>query len=335
MSELITARDLEVTFPGRHGRPDAKGIDGVDIDIAPGEILALVGESGCGKTTLARTMLGLELPSGGSVEYDGMELSPDRGFLLAYRRRVQLILQDPTGALNPRQSVYESVAEGIRIHKMVRAHQKVGHKVTEADLVATALAQAGLRPPERFFLNYPHELSGGQRQRVVIAGALAVEPQVLIADEPVSSLDASIRGEILALLLKLREELGLSVLVVTHDLGLAWNIADRIAVMYLGRIVEVGTTEEVLSAPKHPYTRALLSVVPEIEQIEAIVLEGETPDPSRVPTGCRFHPRCPALANGEAAEAGIDEHCTRTRLPVLEAEGEHRAACWLHQTPES
>jgi oligopeptide/dipeptide ABC transporter ATP-binding protein len=335
MSELITARDLEVTFPGRHGRPDAKGIDGVDIDIAPGEILALVGESGCGKTTLARTMLGLELPSGGSVEYDGMELSPDRGFLLAYRRRVQLILQDPTGALNPRQSVYESVAEGIRIHKMVRAHQKVGHKVTEADLVATALAQAGLRPPERFFLNYPHELSGGQRQRVVIAGALAVEPQVLIADEPVSSLDASIRGEILALLLKLREELGLSVLVVTHDLGLAWNIADRIAVMYLGRIVEVGTTEEVLSAPKHPYTRALLSVVPEIEQIEAIVLEGETPDPSRVPTGCRFHPRCPALANGEAAEAGIDEHCTRTRLPVLEAEGEHRAACWLHQTPGS
>jgi len=207
--------------------------------------------------------------------------------------------------------------------------------VTEADLVATALAQAGLRPPERFFLNYPHELSGGQRQRVVIAGALAVEPQVLIADEPVSSLDASIRGEILALLLKLREELGLSVLVVTHDLGLAWNIADRIAVMYLGRIVEVGTTEEVLSAPKHPYTRALLSVVPEIEQIEAIVLEGETPDPSRVPTGCRFHPRCPALSNGEAAEAGIDEHCTRTRLPVLEAEGEHRAACWLHQTPES
>ena len=334
MSELITARDLEVTFPGRHGRPDAKGIDGVDIDVAPGEILALVGESGCGKTTLARTMLGLELPSGGSVEYDGMELSPDRGFLLAYRRRVQLILQDPTGALNPRQSVYESVAEGIRIHKMVRAHQKVGHKVTEADLVATALAQAGLRPPERFFLNYPHELSGGQRQRVVIAGALAVEPQVLIADEPVSSLDASIRGEILALLLKLREELGLSVLVVTHDLGLAWNIADRIAVMYLGRIVEVGTTEEVLASPKHPYTRALLSVVPEIEQIEAIVLEGETPDPSRMPTGCRFHPRCPALANGEAAAAGIDEHCTRTRLPVLEAEGEHRAACWLHQTPE-
>ena len=172
--------------------------------------------------------------------------------------------------------------------------------------MSEALSQAGMRPPERFYLNYPHELSGGQRQRVVIAGALALEPDVLIADEPVSILDASIRGEILALLLKLREELGLSVLVVTHDLGLAWNIADRIAVMYLGRIVEVGTTEEVLAAPKHPYTRALLSVVPEIAQLEPIVLEGETPDPTRIPSGCRFHPRCPALLSGEAAAAGVD-----------------------------
>jgi peptide/nickel transport system ATP-binding protein len=330
LTELIAARGLEVTFQGRNGRPDAKGLDGVDLDVAPGEILALVGESGCGKTTLARTMLGLEIPSGGAVEYDGQQITASRKFLLGYRRRVQLILQDPTGALNPRQSVYESVAEGIRIHKMVQVHNKAGEKVTEADLVAKALSQAGMRPPERFFLNYPHELSGGQRQRVVIAGALAVEPQVLIADEPVSSLDASIRGEILALLLKLREDLGLSVLVVTHDLGLAWNIADRIAVMYLGRIVEVGTTEEVLAAPKHPYTRALLSVVPEIGLIEPIVLEGETPDPSRVPPGCRFHPRCPALAHGEAAEAGIEKDCRTKRLPVLTAEGEHRAACWLH-----
>jgi oligopeptide/dipeptide ABC transporter ATP-binding protein len=330
MSELITARDLEVTFPGRHGRPDAKGIDGVDIDIAPGEILALVGESGCGKTTLARTMLGLELPSGGSVEYDGMELSPDRGFLLAYRRRVQLILQDPTGALNPRQSVYESVAEGIRIHKMVRAHQKVGHKVTEADLVATALAQAGLRPPERFFLNYPHELSGGQRQRVVIAGALAVEPQVLIADEPVSSLDASIRGEILALLLRLRETLGLGVLVITHDLGLAWNIADRVAVMYLGRIVETGAVEQVLTEPRHPYTRSLLSVLPEAPG-EPVILTGEPPDPSRVPSGCRFHARCPVLAGGEAERAGVAEACRGRDPGVLDGSGAAQVAChWAH-----
>jgi oligopeptide/dipeptide ABC transporter ATP-binding protein len=329
VSRLLSARGLQVTFTGRHGRPDAKGVDGVDLDVAPGEVLALVGESGCGKTTLARTLLGLERPSSGAVAYDGADLSYGRRYLRSYRRKVQLILQDPSGALNPRQSVYESVAEGIRIHKMVGVHRKTGDRVTETDLVSKALAQAGMRPPQRFFLSYPHELSGGQRQRVVIAGALAVEPSMLIADEPVSSLDASIRGEILALLLKLRDELGLSVLVVTHDLGLAWNIADRIAVMYLGRIVEVGTTEEVLAAPKHPYTRALLSVVPEIAQLEPIVLEGETPDPTRVPAGCRFHPRCPALLSGEAASAGIAAECRTKPLPVLAATGDHRAACWL------
>ena len=161
------------------------------------------------------------------------------------------------------------------------------------------MAEAGLRPPERLFLRYPHELSGGQKQRVLIAGALALRPQMLIADEPVSSLDASIRGEILALLLRLREELGVGVVVVTHDLGLAWNIADRIAVMYLGRVVECGTTEEVLESPRHPYTQALLSVVPEIERLEPVVLTGEIPDPTRIPGGCRFHPRCPALARRE------------------------------------
>jgi oligopeptide/dipeptide ABC transporter ATP-binding protein len=327
--DLLSARELVVTFPGRGGRPDAKGVDGVDLDVASGEILALVGESGCGKTTLARTLLGLERPSGGTVSYDGTPLAYDGRTLRAYRRRVQLILQDPTGALNPRQSVYESVAEGVRIHRLAAAKRARGERVTEADLVSRALSQAGLRPPERFFLNYPHELSGGQRQRVVIAGALALEPDVLIADEPVSSLDASIRGEILALLLKLRDELGLSVLVVTHDLGLAWNIADRIAVMYLGRIVEVGTTEQVLGAAKHPYTRPLLSVVPEIDEIEPIVLRGETPDPTRIPTGCRFHPRCPALLSGEAAAADIENDCRRSPLPVLPATGDHRAACWL------
>jgi peptide/nickel transport system ATP-binding protein len=168
---------------------------------------------------------------------------------------------------------------------------------------------------------------------VVIAGALALEPDVLIADEPVSSLDASIRGEILALLLKLRDDLGLSVLVVTHDLGLAWNIADRIAVMYLGRIVEVGSTEEVLSKPRHPYTQALLSVVPEIEQIEPIVLVGETPDPARIPSGCRFHPRCPALQSGQAKAAGVSDKCTRDDLPIITPESAHQAACWLVGAP--
>jgi len=331
--DLLSARGLAVTFAGRHGRPDAKGVDGVDLDVAAGEIVALVGESGCGKTTLARTLLGLEIPSAGQVSYAGAPLVYSIKAMRDYRRRVQLVLQDPSGSLNPRQSVYESVAEGIRIHKLVERHNRAGDNVTEIDLVSDALSKAGLRPPERFFLSFPHELSGGQRQRVVIAGALALEPDVLVADEPVSSLDASIRGEILALLLKLREDLGLSVLVVTHDLGLAWNIADRIAVMYLGRIVELGTTEEVLEDPKHPYTRSLLSVVPEMEHLEPIVLTGETPDPARIPAGCRFHPRCPVVQSGQAREAGIEEACLGRALPVIEPEARHQAACWLTAVP--
>jgi peptide/nickel transport system ATP-binding protein len=220
--------------------------------------------------------------------------------------------------------VYESVAEGVRLHDVADTDPD-GR--TEAELVAAALSEAGLRPPERLFMRYPHELSGGQRQRVLIAGALALRPSLLIADEPVSSLDASIRGEILALLLQLRDRLGLGVLVVTHDLGLAWNVADRIAVMYLGRVVEQGATEDVLLAPRHPYTRALLSVVPEIERLEPVVLTGEIPDPTRVPSGCRFHPRCPALASGEAEAAGVAEVCRSLPLAVLDADG---AGCACH-----
>ena len=300
---ILSANDLRVVFDGR-----VRAVDGVDLDLDTGQIVALVGESGCGKTTLARTLLGLERPTSGEVTFDGQPLNYSTKALKEYRRQVQLVLQDPLGALNPRHTVYDAVAEGLRIHKIPG---------NEEELVADALSRAGLRPPERFFLRYPHELSGGQRQRVVIAGALVLNPRVLIADEPVSSLDASVRGEILALLLKLREELGLTVLVVTHDLGLAWNIADRVAVMYLGRIVESGPAADVLTDPQHPYTRALLSVVPDVEHTEQIVLTGEPPDPARIPAGCRFHPRCPVVM----------EECRTATLPVLSPGEGHHVAC--------
>ena len=322
---FLEARDLSVEFTTRSGA-SARALDGVHVAVQRGEILAIVGESGSGKTTLARTLIGLQAPTSGEVLLEGAPLTYSMKALRALRRRVQMVLQDAAGSLNPRQTVYESVAEGIRLHGLTG---RSGEQRSEAELVAAALAEAGLRPPERLFLRYPHELSGGQKQRVLIAGALALRPELILADEPVSSLDASIRGEILALLLKLREDLGMGVVVVTHDLGLAWNIADRIAVMYLGRVVECGTTEEVLGKPRHPYTKALLSVVPEIDYLEPVVLTGEIPDPSNIPAGCRFHPRCPQLANGEAEAAGVAEHCRTAPLEILPAGGDHRVACHL------
>ena len=230
---------------------------------------------------------------------------PDRG-LRGLRRRVQMVLQDAAGSLNPRQTVYESVAEGIRLHRPGRPDPK-GR--SEADLVAAALAEAGLRPPERLFLRYPHELSGGQKQRVLHRGRAGAAPELILADEPVSSLDASIRGEILALLLKLRSDLGMGVVVVTHDLGLAWNIADRIAVMYLGRVVECGTTEEVLGQPAAPLHPGAAVGGARDRALEPVVLTGEIPDPSRIPSGCRFHPRCPQLADGTSERAGVADAC--------------------------
>ncbi|MFE7033829.1 ABC transporter ATP-binding protein [Streptomyces sp. NPDC057621] len=315
---LLSAEGLQVTFPARRGdAARARAVDGVDLDIRPGEIVALVGESGCGKTTLARSLLGLVAPTAGRVTFAGRPLDYSSRALKAYRKRVQLVLQDPSGSLNPRHTVYDAVAEGLRIH---------AYAGDEHEAVSTALARAGLRPPERFFLRYPHELSGGQRQRVVIAGALVLEPELIVADEPVASLDASVRGEILALLLRLRAELGLSALVVTHDLGLAWNIADRVAVMYLGRIIETGAVEDVLSAPQHPYTQALLSVLPEAPGAP-IVLTGEPPDPSRIPTGCRFHARCQILATGEAERAGVANACREKDLPLLNGSDTSQVAC--------
>ena len=255
-SGLLVAKSVSVTF-GDRGDKTVHAVREVDLDLASNEIVALVGQSGSGKTTLARTLLGLQQPTNGSVSFQGSELPVSASGLRAYRRQVQLVLQDPTGALNPRHTVYEAVAEGLRIH---------GADGDERQQVADALEAAELRPAERFFSRLPHELSGGQRQRVVIAGALVLAPKVLVADEPVASLDATVRGEILALLLELRVKRGLSSLVITHDLGLAWNIADRVAVMYQGRIVEIGDVEQVLLDPRHDYTRTLLAAVPSIER---------------------------------------------------------------------
>ncbi|MEC5181442.1 ABC transporter ATP-binding protein [Arthrobacter sp. CG_A4] len=254
---VLEARNLSVTFAGRGG--NVKAVDSVNLVCGRGEIVALVGQSGSGKTTLARAMLALQRPTSGEVLFEGKALSRQRKALKDYRRSVQFVLQDPSAALNPKHSVYEAVAEGPRLHKLPG---------NERDIVTAALRKAELNPPERFLAAIPQELSGGQRQRVVIAGALALEPEFLVADEPVASLDASVRAEILALLLRLRCELGLGALVITHDLGLAWNIADRVVVMFEGRIVEEGPVEEVLLNPQHLYTRKLLSVVPTNNVVE-------------------------------------------------------------------
>ena len=327
---VIEVRDLHVTFQGRvgvfeglRGRKGAlsRAVDGISFGLRRGEVMALAGESGCGKTTTARAIMGLQPVDGGEIRYEGKPLPRD---LKPYRRKVQMVFQDPTGTLNPRQTIYEIVAEGLRIHGIDRGPEGE----PEEQLVARALSRAGLRPPDRFFLRYPHELSGGQRQRVVIAGALVLEPEVIVADEPVSNLDASVRGEILQLLMKLRDDLGLSIIIVTHDLGLAWTVADRVAIMYLGRIVEIGPAEDVLMRPEHPYTKTLLDVVPEAGGLERPILTGEPPDPTRIPPGCRFHPRCPVVASGRAAELGIEARCTSEDLGLRTIAPEHEAACY-------
>lgn len=321
MSPLLRAERLQVAFGG------ARVVDGVDLEIQPKEVVALVGESGCGKTTLARALLGLVPRAAGQVLFDGRPLGTSARALRTHRRQVQLVMQDAAGALNPTHTVYEAVAEGLRVHGLVRDSVR-----GERDQVAEALARTGLRPAERFFPCYPHELSGGQCQRVVIAGALVLKPRLLVADEPVASLDASVRGEILALLLRLRDELGMAALVATHDLGLAWNVADRVAVMYLGRIVEVGPAERVLTQPRHPYTRALLSVLPESAE-PAIDLPDEPPDPAMVPTGCRFHPRCPLLAGG--LTPAVSRRCRSEDPAVLAGGRAPEVACHAVASSES
>ncbi|MBX3012902.1 MAG: ABC transporter ATP-binding protein [Caldilineaceae bacterium] len=290
-------------------------VDDVSFCVAPGEVLALVGESGCGKSTLALTLLGMEAATSGTITFEGQAVTHlDRAGLKRLRRHVQMIFQDPYESLNPLLTIGETVAEPLQVHGLARNRSECQRRVIRA------LEAAGLKPAENFIKRRPHELSGGQRQRVAIASALVLEPTLLLADEPVSMLDVSIRAEILNLLAEIRRTRGISILFITHDLNTVAALADRIAVMYLGRIVEIGPTATVLANPQHPYTKALLSVAPAPNprlRRQRIILQGETPDPIHLPSGCRFHPRCPVA---QARCKQID--------PAMVVSGEgHQAAC--------
>jgi oligopeptide/dipeptide ABC transporter ATP-binding protein len=316
VSALLEIRGLEKRYPiaGRRGAA-LRALDGVDLDLGAGELLALVGESGSGKTTLLQLVAGLETPSAGGVRFDGRELA---GLGARARRRlrreIQVVFQDPYEALDPRATVGSIVAEPLAVHGLARAR---GEREAR---VAAALAAVGLEPAERFVGRRPAELSGGQRQRVAIASALAVEPRLLLADEPVSMLDVSVRAEVLNLLARLRRERGIAVLLVTHDLATAVAVADAIAVMYLGRIVERGPARAVLARPAHPYTRALIEAHPVADPARRRArrpLGGETPNAAELPPGCRFRPRCPD-AIGRCAEVDPE---------LVELGGGRAAAC--------
>jgi peptide/nickel transport system ATP-binding protein len=326
---LLRLEGIEVHFRLRGGLSDSllnrrprivRAVDGVDLEVRRGEVLGLVGESGSGKTTTGRVIVKLTPQTAGRVTFDGQDVSSIGGSTLrAYRRRVQIIFQDPYETLNPKQSIFDFVAEPLIVNHLG------GTDVERETRVFAALESAGLRPARDFAFRYPHELSGGQRQRVVIAGALVLGPELVVADEPVSMLDVSIRTELLRLMLDLRTERGLTYLFITHDLSLAWVIADRIAVMYLGKIMEIGPAATVIAAPRHPYTAALISVAPSPEppapgeRAQRTILRGETPDAAAIPPGCRFHTRCPLAF----------DRCRTEEPPLVEYGEGHSAACWL------
>jgi oligopeptide/dipeptide ABC transporter ATP-binding protein len=324
MTPLLSVRDLVKHYhsAGLFGRsaPPVRAVDGVSFDVGPGETLALVGESGCGKSSVGRTILRLQEPTSGQALFEGVDLfTLDRGTLRGLRRRMQIIFQDPYSSLNPRMTIGAAIAEGIEIHRLA-PRAEIPRRV------AALLEEVGLDPG--YARRYPHEFSGGQRQRIGIARALAVQPAFIVCDEPVSALDVSVQAQVLNLLSDLQRQRGLSYLFIAHDLAVVRQIAHRIAVMYLGHIVEEGATDQLLSNPRHPYTVALLSAVPEPEpgaRRGRIVLGGDLPSPSKPPPGCPFHTRCfHPLKN---------ERC-RTEVPLLRPVQGTLAAChYAESTP--
>jgi len=297
---LLEVVDLQVHYAARSGIISAlfskkaavvRAVDGVGFQLNRGEILCLAGESGSGKTTTGKALLRLVEPTRGEIYFHGEDVRAFKGRRLKkFRQEAQIIFQDPYESLNPRQTVFSTVAEPLGVNGICRSLKEKEERVAEA------LEAAGLNNPKELFWRYPHELSGGQRQRLAIAGALVLKPRFIMADEPVSMLDLSIRAGILKLMVSLRDNRGISYIFITHDLSLAWLVSDRIAIMYLGKIVELGSADQVIKEPLHPYTKALVSVIPTLRRknIEKrVLLRGETPSPLNIPPGCRFHPRCP------------------------------------------
>lgn len=310
---LLTVRDLRVHF--QVGDTTVRAVDGVDFSLQPGETLALVGESGCGKSTLARALVGLNPITSGVATLRGEALTGlSRKQLRRYRKELQLVFQDPYASLNPRFTIAETLAEPLLLHGKA-SRRDVDAKVCEL------LAQVGLDPELR--RRYPHEFSGGQRQRISIARALAVEPSLLLCDEVTSALDVSIQAQILELLRGIQRASGLAYLFITHDLGVVRHIAHRVAVMYVGQIVELRSTESLFESPAHPYTQALLASIPRVAGAEAISrkpLAGEVPSPARPPSGCRFHPRCPK----------VFERCPGEVPELYSLAGGGQSRCFLH-----
>jgi len=355
---IVYLKDLKVWFSLRKGFKElitvappryVKAVDGVSFAINEGEVFALVGESGCGKTTTGRAIIRLIDPTYGVIGFkpseqtlkevltrEGDQVVLDTKVhvnvamvkpknMKPLRREMQIVFQDPYASLNPRQTILSILSEPLEIHEVGDTREE------RIEMVAKALEMVKLTPPEDFMYRYPHQLSGGQRQRVVIARAIILKPRFVVADEPVSMLDVSIRAEILKLLMELKEQLNLSYLFITHELALTRYITNRIAVMYLGKIVELGSTEKILSNSLHPYTRALIKAIPEPEpdkrkDIKILDIKGEVPSAVDIPSGCRFHPRCPMLDKNP----DLGSRCKFVEPPLTEIEREHYVACWLY-----